>query len=1237
MRTKLRKGLFVVGLTIVASMALKEPSNVSANQEDAFEIVWNGASLKGDEGNYNWFVEGGTLKIQGTGEMGDFLDHTDNNPPWYDHRKEITQVEISEGITKIGRGAFYEFENLKEISIPDSVTIIADIAFSHSGLTKVTIPDNVVSIGEQAFYENANLTEIEFGENVESIGGRALSRTGLKTVKLPEKLTIVESGLFEMCEDLEQVIFNDGLKEIKDYAFYHTILQSADLPNTVESIGRNAFDSTKLNSLKTPQNLKVIDFNAFIACDNLSTVTLNEGLKYLGDDSFKWCPITEITLPASMEECIFALDMCTELEHINVSKENPIFYSQDGVLFRYDNNQMELYPVAKKDTSYSIPEGTKSLGYKCFSRYLPNLKNLEEIIIPHSVTWIPEYTFESLPQDISVYYKGTEEEWKQIYDDYGSPYSDISERVIFLGNEGDSDNEKLEDELKKAYISEHIEFSESQDYKDWITPEWTTYLSRVLRDIKEDGYVKGYDILKTVNKVLKLEYDITFNDESEMYEMLLGELLYGMQEDMAEVYQDNYTQRIVESCKIVSEGLSIGDNAVELKELVEKLQKSRGMSEEFRNVLSEFSKNIKDIPPSTITEMFIDNTLVIEVGIDFFEKNFKAADEVIQYIASGCAYLDTSEYFNEMMLRMIYYCNNGRLDFPHGDESDTLETFKNLCALQEAVVNFCGKLTDYKTEGAQAVATYARNEFVEANGQFLGESLKKIGLVGAKTIMSQIPILREFKALSDLLSAGQTLIDIATHLDDRSYNASLVKMCYYISYPLYLVVDDYKIELNSNDFKSAVKFDYSINAYKTLTRIAAKYGSNYEEGVLKDTIIGKEDDVKRKRSHCSTAIHLMESIRILYKNLQCHSTNLIYDHKTDSITYKSDDLMCYTVACPVNVIVETDTGEKIAELSGENSYIKQGYEKYFFVVENGEEDIKIAVVPSNYKVTLKGTDIGTMDVVTNNIVSGNVENPKGFYNIPVTSTTEGYFDQSTDTLVVDNKIYTEDTVDHQHSYDSPKFDWSEDLSMCTAQFTCNACHFTQKLECTVENLLDVMDANTQITRHVRKAKVEVDGRIYEDVKTKVIYPSGETIIQSDGWVSVGDNNWKYIYMGQEVVSNWISITEADPYNNNEVGEVWYHFGADGLMQRGWIVDETGWKVYLLDSNGRMMHSDWVNAPKNTELNRPAGIYHLTDDGAVQMNGWALAKNSQTVYWYCNPGTGLFEKNNPGSWSGKKLW
>ena len=492
MRTKLRKGLFVVGLTIVASMALKEPSNVSANQEDAFEIVWNGASLKGDEGNYNWFVEGSTLKIQGTGEMGDFLDHTDNNPPWYDYRKEITQVEISEGITTIGRGAFYEFENLKEISIPDSVTIIDNVAFSYSGLTKVTIPDNVVSIGEQAFYENDNLTEIEFGENVESIGNRAFSRTGLEKVELPEKLTIVESGLFEMCEDLEQVIFNDGLKEIKDYAFYHTILQSADLPNTVESIGMNAFDSTKLYSLKTPQNLKRIDDNAFIACDNLSTVTLNEGLEYLGIYSFKFCPITTITLPASLEEYFQVFEGCDKLEHIYVSKSNPIFYSQDGALFRYEDNQLEFYPLGKTNTSYNIPEGTEVLGYRCFEDANPYLK---EIIIPKSVKSIEEGVFQFLPSNTVVYYKGTETEWKKIsIANWGLGNGNISEKIQFLRNEEtDPDQKETNDVFGKV----------ESNTENSITISGNTYIfnnSTGLYRIKPNEYKGQYVILRDVDK-----------------------------------------------------------------------------------------------------------------------------------------------------------------------------------------------------------------------------------------------------------------------------------------------------------------------------------------------------------------------------------------------------------------------------------------------------------------------------------------------------------------------------------------------------------------------------------------------------------------------------------------------------------------------------------------------------------------------------------------------------------------
>lgn len=159
----------------------------------------------------------------------------------------------------------------------------------------------------------------------------------------------------------------------------------------------------------------------------------------------------------------------------------------------------------------------------------------------------------------------------------------------------------------------------------------------------------------------------------------------------------------------------------------------------------------------------------------------------------------------------------------------------------------------------------------------------------------------------------------------------------------------------------------------------------------------------------------------------------------------------------------------------------------------------------------------------------------------------------------------------------------------------------------------------------KEATIAVTVDEFGNIETSV------TKYNPDGWKKVGDNDWSYYKDGKMVVSDWVVVEEADPYNNNEVGEVWYHFGSDGLMQRGWIVDETGWKIYLLDSNGRMMHSQWVNAPAQESLNRPAGMYKLTDDGAVQMNGWAKSVDNENVEWFCNAGNGLFEVNNPASW------
>lgn len=136
---------------------------------------------------------------------------------------------------------------------------------------------------------------------------------------------------------------------------------------------------------------------------------------------------------------------------------------------------------------------------------------------------------------------------------------------------------------------------------------------------------------------------------------------------------------------------------------------------------------------------------------------------------------------------------------------------------------------------------------------------------------------------------------------------------------------------------------------------------------------------------------------------------------------------------------------------------------------------------------------------------------------------------------------------------------------------------------------------------------------------------------SNGWVRGEGSDWYYYINGEKVTNDWVAVVEADPYNNNEVGKVWYHFDKDGKMQRGWIKDESGWKIYNLDSNGRMRHDMWINAEANEELGMPTGIYHLLSDGAAQMNGWAESI-TEGIYWFCAPNSGVFDASNPANWA-----
>lgn len=112
--------------------------------------------------NIQWVLtDAGTLVLIGSGAMVNF-GLKEERPPWQDLKDNITDIEISEGITSIGKYAFSQLKELYSVSLPSTLTRIEDYAFLSAGMGSIDIPYGVSYIGNQSFSYCNNLTQIRF-------------------------------------------------------------------------------------------------------------------------------------------------------------------------------------------------------------------------------------------------------------------------------------------------------------------------------------------------------------------------------------------------------------------------------------------------------------------------------------------------------------------------------------------------------------------------------------------------------------------------------------------------------------------------------------------------------------------------------------------------------------------------------------------------------------------------------------------------------------------------------------------------------------------------------------------------------------------------------------------------------------------------------------------------------------------------------------------------------------------
>ena len=143
-----------------------------------------------------------TLTLTGTYVLGQTPADEDGYI-WYNPHPNARKVILSEGITSIGKYAFYGCQNLEQIILPASLQTIDAHAFAECwNLADVTIPDGLQTLGQDCFKDCKKLQLIDMSKVPDTFIERETYLTGMAT--FPDWLVRATKGKAEIGWDLYQ-------------------------------------------------------------------------------------------------------------------------------------------------------------------------------------------------------------------------------------------------------------------------------------------------------------------------------------------------------------------------------------------------------------------------------------------------------------------------------------------------------------------------------------------------------------------------------------------------------------------------------------------------------------------------------------------------------------------------------------------------------------------------------------------------------------------------------------------------------------------------------------------------------------------------------------------------------------------------------------------------------------------------------------------------------------------------
>ena len=276
-------------------------------------------------------------------------------------------------------------------------------------LKSITIPDGVTSIGKNAFYDCDSLTSVTIGNSVTSIGEYAFyDCSSIDTVVWNAK----------NCADFEwhSAPFRDNSDSIISFSFGDSVehipanlcrdmknLEFLTIPESVTSIGESAFyGCSSITSITIPESVTSIGSRAFYGCSSVTSLTLGNNLTTIGSSAFSSLDaLTSVTQKAPSIEA-YCQGQVSKLLYdsawlndeairtIEINGEEVADWVIPSSITKIEDYTFYNCPFI---TSVALPNTITSIGKSAFE----NCISIAAITIPNKVTRIGARAFSKCP------------------------------------------------------------------------------------------------------------------------------------------------------------------------------------------------------------------------------------------------------------------------------------------------------------------------------------------------------------------------------------------------------------------------------------------------------------------------------------------------------------------------------------------------------------------------------------------------------------------------------------------------------------------------------------------------------------------------------------------------------------------------------------------------------------------------------------------------------------------------